>query len=370
MSYKGIYEEAFRLLRICNACRYCEGICPVWTVIEFRTDFGEEDVDYIANLCHHCTTCYYVCPYSPPHELNLNPSRTFSIIRSISYLKYSPQRFKKIYEKPIISAIILQVVGVMLALLVALYNLGFDVNSLFLVSRYYDVFPYNQIYVGGFVLVVYVIIAFLYQGTRFVKGIGGFSSSFTRSLLLALRDALFHTWFRDGMLSCGYSGESYCMLKRLFWAPHAMIMYGMLLLVIATIAAAVYKNVLGILSPYPLYSIPVLLGVTGGVLTFLGVLVVLQDYRGSEVELRVEEEKYLNLALIITIALPVITGLLTLTLRTTNLMGLIYTIHMGTVIGFFLYIPFSKLNHAIFRYLALAKYHSELLSHELGNKTH
>jgi citrate/tricarballylate utilization protein len=160
------------------------------------------------------------------------------------------------------------------------------------------------------------------------------------------------------------------MLRRLFWAPHAMIMYGMLLLVTATIAAAVYKNVLGILSPYPLYSIPVLLGVIGGLLTFLGVLVVLQGYRGSEVELRVEEEKYLNLALIITIALPVITGLLTLTLRTTNLMGLIYTIHMGTVIGFFLYIPFSKLNHAIFRYLALAKYHSELLSHELGNKTH
>jgi len=367
MRYKDIYEEARRLLMICNACRYCEGICPVWTAIEFRTDFKETDIDYMAFLCHDCRTCYYVCPYSPPHELNLNPPKIFSAIRFIDYTKYSPRFFKRIYEKPIISTIILQIIGIALAFTVAFYNLGFDLNRFFVVSRFYYVFPHDQIYIGGLILAIYIALTLLYQSTMFVRGIGikELSDLFLSSFLLALKDVVFHTWFRDGILSCGYRNEDYYMFKKLFWVFHVMIMYGALLLILATITAAVYKNVFGIFSPYPFYSIPVLLGVTGGILALLGLLIVVYSYKGSEeVELRAREEKSLNLAFSISILLPVITGLLTLISRSTNFMSMIYIVHLGTVIGFFLYIPFSKFNHTIFRYLTLAKYYSEIFSRE------
>ena len=44
-----LIEEASRQLVICNACRYCEGYCPVFCAIETRRDFQQGDVFYLRN---------------------------------------------------------------------------------------------------------------------------------------------------------------------------------------------------------------------------------------------------------------------------------------------------------------------------------
>ena len=62
-----LFAEANRQLVICNACRYCEGLCPVFRAIETRRDFGKGDVFYLANLCHDCRACYSACMFTPPH---------------------------------------------------------------------------------------------------------------------------------------------------------------------------------------------------------------------------------------------------------------------------------------------------------------
>ena len=49
-----LFQEADRQLTICNACRYCEGICPVFPAIEARKGFTKGDMRYFANLCHDC----------------------------------------------------------------------------------------------------------------------------------------------------------------------------------------------------------------------------------------------------------------------------------------------------------------------------
>ena len=64
-----LVEEARRQLDICNACRYCEGICAVFPALERRSFFDAGDMAYLANLCHDCRACFAVCPYAPPHEL-------------------------------------------------------------------------------------------------------------------------------------------------------------------------------------------------------------------------------------------------------------------------------------------------------------
>ena len=47
-------REGARILTICNACRYCEGYCAVFPAMERRVTFSTADLNYLANLCHHC----------------------------------------------------------------------------------------------------------------------------------------------------------------------------------------------------------------------------------------------------------------------------------------------------------------------------
>ncbi|MEO0995761.1 MAG: 4Fe-4S ferredoxin, partial [Pseudomonadota bacterium] len=74
-------REARRTMEICNACRYCEGYCPVFPAMERRRAFSGTDLGHLANLCHNCKGCWYACQYAPPHEFGLNLPKTFAELR-------------------------------------------------------------------------------------------------------------------------------------------------------------------------------------------------------------------------------------------------------------------------------------------------
>ena len=84
-----LLEEGQHLMTVCNACRYCEGFCAVWQAMETRTVFEEKDLNYLSNLCHNCSECYYSCQYSPPHLFNINPPETLAKLRVYSYELYA-----------------------------------------------------------------------------------------------------------------------------------------------------------------------------------------------------------------------------------------------------------------------------------------
>ena len=44
-------QEVARQLKICNACRYCEGFCAVFPAMTRRLEFSKADIHYLANLC-------------------------------------------------------------------------------------------------------------------------------------------------------------------------------------------------------------------------------------------------------------------------------------------------------------------------------
>ncbi len=69
-------------MTICNACRYCEGLCAVFPAMEMRRTFGDGDLNYLANLCHQCGACYTDCQYSPPHEFNVNVPAALAKLRN------------------------------------------------------------------------------------------------------------------------------------------------------------------------------------------------------------------------------------------------------------------------------------------------
>src|SRR5262245_39592025 len=84
-----LFQEADRQLTICNACRYCEGLCPVFPALERRNMFLEGDVLYLANLCHDCRACMPACPFTDPHEFAIDIPRVMAEVRKETYASYA-----------------------------------------------------------------------------------------------------------------------------------------------------------------------------------------------------------------------------------------------------------------------------------------
>src|SRR5277367_5676492 len=105
-------QEGERLLRLCNACRYCEGFCAVFPAMERRTVFSAADVNYLANLCHNCGECYYACPYTPPHEYALNLPKVLAEIRVETYARSAfPRRFSLAHRNSVLVVSVLVILG-------------------------------------------------------------------------------------------------------------------------------------------------------------------------------------------------------------------------------------------------------------------
>src|SRR6201995_3560172 len=81
--------EADRIMVVCNACRYCEGLCAVFPAMEMRRVFPDGDLNYLANLCHGCGACYDDCQFSPPHEFDVKVPATLARLRKASYEQYA-----------------------------------------------------------------------------------------------------------------------------------------------------------------------------------------------------------------------------------------------------------------------------------------
>jgi citrate/tricarballylate utilization protein len=121
---------------------------------------------------------------------------------------------------------------------------------------------------------------------------------------------------------CTSENEKPSRLRRIF---HHLTFYGFLLCFASTSVATLYHYMFGWKAPYPLLSVPVVLGVLGGIGLLIG---------------------------------PA--GLFALMLlRDTQFMGLLLALHLGVVLGLFLTLPYGKFVHGLYRFAALMKYASE-----------
>ena len=93
-------REAARTMTICNACRYCEGLCATFQAMTTRRAFAAADLDYLANLCHDCRACYHGCQYVPPHQFNINVPKTLAALRADTYQRYAwPGFLARLFER-------------------------------------------------------------------------------------------------------------------------------------------------------------------------------------------------------------------------------------------------------------------------------
>lgn len=167
-----VFQEANRQLIICNACRYCEGYCPVFRAIETRRDFKQGDVFYLSNLCHDCRACYYACMFTPPHEFAINIPKILAETRIETYQRWSwPDFLGRAFKDRGITVVLAFAVA---AIVVALSLLLIPTSGLFAIhvgpGAFYEVVPYIAMVVGGLVLFFYTIAVWMRGGARFLVG--------------------------------------------------------------------------------------------------------------------------------------------------------------------------------------------------------
>ena len=352
-----LMREAEKMMTVCNACRYCEGFCAVWPAMEYRRKFPETDLNYLANLCHNCSECYYACQYAPPHEWMVNPPQTFARIRAETYQQYrlaesAGERVPR--QRP----------GGRAAD-------GADAGGVFLwgdatgrkrqpvdggcrrrllqghTPRGYG-FELRR---GGAVCVDCAVVGLL----RFWRDIGEEVPDLFNvpSLSKAIKEVLALKYLDNGGYGCAYPEDESSQSRRWF---HHFTFYGFLCCFVATTIGFIYYYGFGWKGPYGYASLPVIFGTVGGLGLVVGPIGLwwLKTRRNREIT---DESQYgMDVAFIVLLLLTSITGLLLLVLRETAAMGSLLAIHLGIVMTLFLMMPYGKFVHGLYRSAAILKY--------------
>jgi len=346
-------SEGARVMSICNACRYCEGYCAVFPAMERRLDFHAADLDYLANLCHHCGACYRACQYAPPHAFAVNVPRALASIRGESYAHYAwPAGFGRLYAR--------QGAAMAFALTLALSIVFFVANALVgstataQAAGFYAVIPHGVMVtifgsVFGFSLCAMAVSAW-----RFWKELpvaaqpGAGRDAFDAILRLRHLDG--------GGEGCAQGGEAPGAARRHL---HHAVFHGFLLCLASTSVATLYHYGFGWQAPYPVLSVPVVLGTVGGVLMTLGAAGLLWMRLRRDPRLGDPRQFPMDVGFVGLLLWVAVSGLVLLALRETPAMRFWLIAHLAGVLAFFLLMPYSKFVHGIYRSLAVLKHARE-----------
>jgi citrate/tricarballylate utilization protein len=355
--------EARRFATICAVCNYCNGFCEAMRAIERRGDhlsrpasaaspredrgrdgrgksvaapaFSDGEIAYIAHLCHNCGNCLTSCQYAPPHVFAVDAPKALAEVRSLSWK-----------ERPWLALAIFVTVVALTVVLVPWGTLTARHSG---EGAFYAVIPWATMTAAALApflfgtALVGVRVARFWRALSRPDDLRRDGSSAWRAIPLAIRDAASLRNLEGGGIPCERS------IARRFL--HHALAYGFLLCFAATCTATLYHHGFGWLAPYPLLSLPVILGTVGGIGMVIGAagLAVARSGGGTAFD---NTGDFVLLAQLFAVAAS---GLALLALRDTPAMGLLLAVHLGTVLGFFATLPFGRLAHAPYRLTALLK---------------
>jgi len=355
-----VFQEANRQLIICNACRYCEGYCPVFRAIETRRDFKQGDVFYLSNLCHDCRACYYACMFTPPHEFAINIPKILAEARIETYQRWSWPGFLARAFKDRAITVVLAVAAAVLVM--ALSLLFIPMSGLFAIhigpGAFYEVVPYIAMVIGGLVLFFYAIVVWMRGGARFWSETRSVAHQHggLKAPTSALTAALGLRYLKGGGPGCFYPGERPSSVRRIY---HSMTSWGLLSDFVATTLAFVYQDFFHRLPPYSLTSAPVAFGSVGGVALIVGTGGLIWFKWRSDRLPEATGASGMDYVFLVTLGLTALTGMLTLFFRATAAMGSMLILHLALIAALFVTAPYGKFVHIVYRSLALIRYEIE-----------
>jgi len=362
---QNLLAEANRQFTICNACRYCEGLCSVFPAMELRTAFTEGDVAYLSTLCHDCRACVDACPFSPPHEFAIDISALTSVARTQTFEHFArPRAFWRLLARGATATGLTIAVFVFFAVVAVASGSPSKIFERHTgEGAFYEVITYLWILVPALVAGAATLAAVVAGALAFARETrrdGRQSLLDLRAIAAGTRNVLALTNLKGGGGGCRYPGRRRSPARRYL---HHAVFYGFIAMFASTVSAAIWQDFLGREPPYPFFSVPVLLGTGGGIATTVGCLgfvVIGARSRGSG---KSAESHRLDRLFATTLLAATTTGLLLLAVRSTRLMGPALIVHLGVLGGLFLTFPYSKFVHAVYRYLALVRSHVERNAH-------
>lgn len=350
-------DEVARQMSVCNACRYCEGLCAVFPSMELRRTFGTGDVDYLSNLCHNCGACYYDCQYAPPHDFAINVPIAMAELREDTYAAYAwPRPAQHLFAKNGL------VIALTLLTAVAAFVLGFaalsDPTALFAsgteAGAFYRVMPHNAMVALFGAAFVFAILSISISLTRFWRAAGPMPVT-PRSLWQAARDAGKLRYLDGGGMGCVNEDDRPTDRRKLY---HHLTFYGFLLCLASTATGTMFHYLLDWPAPYPWWTPVKIFGVLGGIGLVLGPWGLMTEKR-NRAEVISTGNSGLAGAFLWILLLLGLTGLLLTALRGTSAMGLLLAIHLGIVFAFFITMPYGKFVHGMYRFAALTRHAHE-----------
>jgi len=341
-------QEASRQLEICNACRYCEGYCAVFPAMTRQRAFAAGDISHMANLCHNCRSCYYACQYTEPHEFRINIPQAMAKVRTDDWCRHAwPAGFGPMFQKQA-GTIYSLLAFCLFAFLLLLSSLSEYAGEGF--YRYLSHGLMVLIFTPAFLLPLCSVAVSL---RRYWRSVNGQRVSWS-DLRSAIKSAATLRQLDGGHgEGCNFESEDQFSHTRRWF--HQFTLYGFLACFAATSIATVYHYFLNYPAPYPLFSLPKLFGVIGGVALCVGCaglawLKHKAQCEPSDIEVRNSEFAFLILLFLVSA-----TGLMLFAATGTDSVSPLLAVHLAFVMTFFLSLPYSKMVHGFYRMAALVR---------------
>ncbi|PMX24195.1 MULTISPECIES: tricarballylate utilization 4Fe-4S protein TcuB [unclassified Pseudomonas] len=353
-------SEVQRQMTVCNACRYCEGFCAVFPAMTRRLAFSAADIHYLANLCHNCGACLHACQYAAPHEFAINVPKAMAKVRLDTYAEYAwPQVMGTLYRRNGLTLALSSGAGLALFLCLTLMVMG-NLFTPMPGGNFYGIFPHNTLALMFGAVFGFAVLALTIGVRRFWRNVSPVDASprQTTSAALEATTNVATLKYLDGGHGegCNNADDQFTLWRR---RMHHFTFYGFMLCFAATGVATLYHFLLGWSAPYPVLSVPVMLGIAGGLGLLVGPAGLLWLNLRRNAEQGDEHQKPMDRGFIALLFLISASGLALLAFRETVALGLLLAIHLGLVMAFFLTMPYSKFAHGIFRSAALLKYSIE-----------
>ncbi|MBH2031385.1 MAG: tricarballylate utilization 4Fe-4S protein TcuB [Pseudomonadales bacterium] len=350
-------SEVQRQMTICNACRYCEGFCAVFPAMTRRLEFTQADIHYLANLCHNCGACLHACQYAAPHEFDVNIPKAMAKVRLDTYAEYAwPPVMGRLYQRNGLTLALASGGGLALFLCLTLMLMG-NLFTAIPGGNFYRIFPHNTLALMFGSVFGFAVLALTMGVRRFWRNVSPVATPLPLKTSAALEATanVAKLKYLDGGHGegCNNADDQFTLWRRRF---HHLTFYGFMLCFAATGVATLFHYLLKWSAPYPIFSLPVMLGIAGGIGLLIGPAGLLWLNLRRNPAHGDEHQKPMDRGFIALLFLVSASGLALLAFRETSALGLMLAIHLGLVMAFFLTMPYSKFAHGIFRSAALLKH--------------